>query len=79
MDRLAPLHDQIDIPTLVTHGADDTLIFPKASAGLAVSPSVERRLYPGYRHEPHNEPKAQAEAYLGDIADWIDRHLFGGV
>lgn len=77
MERLAPLHETIDIPTLVTHGADDTLIFPKASSGLAASPSVERRLFPGYRHEPHNEPREAAESFLGDISDWIDKKLFG--
>jgi len=61
--------------TLVIHGADDELVQPSASAGLAASDAVERKVYPGLRHEMHNEP--EAEQVLGDVADWIDRKLFG--
>lgn len=72
-DALKARLGSITIPTLVVHGADDTLVEPAASAGLANSGSVERKVYPGYRHELHNEPDG-AEV-LGDITDWIDMHL----
>jgi len=73
-DRLASHLGEITVPTLVVHGADDSLVQPSASAGLAASPSVERKVYPGVRHELHNEPERLQ--VLGDIADWIDRKLF---
>ena len=72
---LADKHDTISIQSLVIHGADDELVQPSASASLAASDAVERRMYPGLRHEMHNEP--EADQVLGDIADWIDRKLFG--
>jgi len=74
-DRLVPHHAEITIPTLVVHGSDDDLVQPSASAGLAASPTVERKVYPGVRHELHNEP--ERDQVLGDIADWIERKLFG--
>ena len=73
--KLAASHDTITIQTLVIHGADDELVQPSASASLASSGSVERKVYPGLRHEMHNEP--EAAQVLGDITDWIDRKLFG--
>jgi acylglycerol lipase len=73
--RLAEHHADITIQTLVIHGADDELVQPAASAGLAASGGVERKVYPGLRHEIHNEP--ESVQVLGDITDWIDRKLFG--
>lgn len=72
--RLADKHGTITTPTLVIHGADDPLVPPSASAGLANSESVDRRLYPTLRHELHNEPEG-AEV-LADVADWIESKLF---
>ncbi len=72
--RLSGLHGSITTPTLVIHGADDPLVPPSASAGLAKSESVERRLYPTLRHELHNEP--EGPEVMADVADWIDRKLF---
>jgi len=72
--KLADQHDTITIQTLVIHGADDELVQPAASAGLAASDAVERKVYPGLRHEMHNEP--EAEQVLGDVTDWIDRKLY---
>jgi len=62
--------DKIRVPTLVFHGADDLLVPPSASAPLAAVDSVERRVYPGLRHETHNEP--EADQVLADVADWLD-------
>ena len=73
-DRLRPRLGSISIPTLVVHGADDELVQPAASAPLAASESVTRKVYPGVRHELHNEPEG-AEV-LGDIIDWINAKLF---
>lgn len=73
-DQLASRHGEIKIPTYVFHGADDELVEPKSSAGLASSDPVVRKVYPGIRHESHNEP--EATDILGDVADWIDSKLF---
>jgi alpha-beta hydrolase superfamily lysophospholipase len=73
--KLSGHHGDITIQTLVIHGADDELVQPSASAGLAASGAVERKVYPGVRHELHNEP--ESAQILGDVTDWIDRKLFG--
>jgi alpha-beta hydrolase superfamily lysophospholipase len=56
-------------PTLVLHGLDDRLVPPEASEVLADAPGVERRTYPGLRHELHNEP--EGSAVLDDVVDWL--------
>ncbi|GMQ84886.1 MAG: alpha/beta hydrolase [Acidimicrobiia bacterium] len=66
------LHE-IKVPTLVIHGAEDRLVPPMASAPLAAVDGVERKLYPGVRHELHNEPE-QGQV-LSDVADWLDAAL----
>ncbi len=73
-DRLSSRLGDILVPTLVIHGADDELVQPAASAGLAASSSVVRKLYPGMRHEMHNEP--EAGQVIGDVLDWITAKLF---
>jgi alpha-beta hydrolase superfamily lysophospholipase len=62
---------EVDVPTFVIHGADDRLVPPRASAPLAASPSVERKLYPGLSHELHNEP--ERENVLADILEFVRR------
>jgi len=57
------------IPTLVLHGEDDGLVPVSASAVLEGAPGVERRTYPGLRHELHNEPEGP-EIVDGIIA-WL--------
>ena len=56
-------------PTLVLHGLDDGLVPPSASAVFEGAPGVERRTYPGLRHELHNEP--EGPAILDEIVVWI--------
>jgi alpha-beta hydrolase superfamily lysophospholipase len=73
MTRIASLLPNIDRPTLVIHGAEDEIVPPDASAPLAAVPGVERKLFPGLRHETHNEPE-QAEV-LGFVAGWLDRQF----
>ena len=66
--------ERIRVPTFVFHGADDTMVPPSASAPFAAVPGVERKLYPGMRHETHNEPGR--DQVLGDVADWLDATLW---
>ncbi len=65
--------DHFTRPALVIHGAEDPLVPPSASAPLAAVPSVERKLFPGLRHEIHHELE-QSEV-LGFVADWLDAQL----
>ncbi len=65
--------DRIRVPTLVFHGAEDRLVPPSASAPLAAVDGAKRTLYPGLRHETHNEP--EQDQVLGDVADWLDAAL----
>ena len=65
--------ESINTPTLVIHGADDSLVPPSASAPLASVDGVERKVYPGLRHEVHNEPE-QAQV-LAEVAAWLDSAL----
>ena len=71
-DAQASIHD-ITVPTFVIHGAEDPLVPPHASAPLAAVDGVDRKLYPGLRHEIHNEP--EQDQVLGDVADWLDATL----
>jgi alpha-beta hydrolase superfamily lysophospholipase len=60
---------RIRVPTLVIHGLDDRLVPPRASSGLGELPNVERRLYPGLRHELHNEPEGRQ--IVGEVIEWL--------
>jgi alpha-beta hydrolase superfamily lysophospholipase len=44
------------VPTLVVHGGDDTLVPTASTAFLEQFAAVDRRVYPGVRHEPHHDP-----------------------
>ena len=59
----------IRIPTLVLHGDADWLVPPAASEPLGRLPNVERRVYPGLRHELHNEPEGRT--VIGDVIAWL--------
>jgi alpha-beta hydrolase superfamily lysophospholipase len=61
--------DELDVPTLVVHGGDDTLVPTRSSEPLARLPGVERRVCAGSRHEVHNEPGGPA--LVAEIGDWI--------
>lgn len=60
---------RIRIPTLVLHGSADWLVPPAASETLGRLPNVERRVYPGLRHELHNEP--EGGAVIGEVITWL--------
>ena len=57
------------LPMLVLHGLDDGLVPATASEILATLPSVERRTYPGLRHELHNEP--EGPQILDEVIAWL--------
>jgi acylglycerol lipase len=57
------------IPTLVLHGEDDGLVPAAASEVFSGVALVERRTYPGLRHELHNEP--EGPAVIDDIVAWL--------
>ena len=65
----------LTLPTLVLHGLDDGLVPPEASEILAALPNVERRTYPGLRHELHNEP--EGPAIIDEIIAWVRQHARG--
>ena len=56
-------------PTFVIHGLDDGLVPPAASEVFEGAPGVERRTYPGLRHELHNEP--EGPQVLADVVAWL--------
>ena len=64
------------IPTLVLHGLDDGLVPASASEVLAKAPLVERRTYPGLRHELHNEP--EGPEVVDAIVAWLRTQTAGG-
>jgi alpha-beta hydrolase superfamily lysophospholipase len=60
--------EHLPLPTLVIHGADDPIVPITASALLERFPEVRRIVYPGLRHEVHNETDSRA---LEDILAWL--------
>ena len=60
---------RLPMPTYVIHGDDDPIVPVEASAMLEPDPSVTRRVYPGLRHETHNEP--EGPAVVADTIAWI--------
>ncbi|MDH3705519.1 MAG: lysophospholipase [Acidimicrobiia bacterium] len=64
--------DQICVPMLVLHGADDVLVNPRFSAALGGVPQVRRELLPGLRHEIFNEP--ERDEVLDQVVSWLHQH-----
>jgi acylglycerol lipase len=67
--RVAESLDRLSIPTLVVHGGSDGLVPAASSAPLEGRHNVTRRVYPGVRHELHNEPAGPR--VVADEIDWI--------
>lgn len=63
------------IPTLVFHGLDDGLVPAQASEVLDGAPLVERRTYPGLRHELHNEP--EGPEVIDAVVAWLRQQAAG--
>lgn len=60
---------RLPVPTYVIHGGDDPIVPVEASAVLEKDPRVTRRVYPGLRHETHNEP--EGPSVVADTIEWI--------
>jgi len=60
----------LPVPTYVIHGSDDPIVPVAASASLPEGrPNVTRRVYPGLRHETHNEP--EGPSVVDDTIAWL--------
>jgi acylglycerol lipase len=68
-DRVRHTCMLISVPTLVLHGLDDGLVPASASEILGTVPGVERRTYPGLRHELHNEP--EGPQIMDEVIAWL--------
>ena len=71
MSRAQELVDSLAVPTLVIHGAEDTIV--PASVSAPFVGVAERRVFPGFRHESFNEGGG-VEA-IEAVVSWIDRQL----
>jgi acylglycerol lipase len=56
-------------PALVIHGDADTIVPAASTAALDGVPGVERRVLPGVRHEPHNDP--DGPAIVDAVIGWL--------
>jgi acylglycerol lipase len=68
-ERVSAALDRLAIPTLVVHGGDDRLVPTDTSEALDGRAGVTRRVYPGLRHETHNEP--DGPKVVGETIGWI--------
>lgn len=64
---------ELDIPTLVFHGGDDRVVPTRFTEPLGELDCVDRKVYPGLRHETLNEP--EGPQVVADVVAWIDDHL----
>jgi len=63
----------LPLQTYVLHGSEDEVVPVSSSASLDGRENVTRHVYPGLRHEMHNEP--EAAAVIGDTVAWIERQV----
>jgi acylglycerol lipase len=63
----------LPMKTYVLHGEDDRLVPEWASRSLDARENVTRRVYPGLRHETHNE--LSGAAVVDDTIAWIVRNI----
>lgn len=66
---LLSARDPLPVPTYVVHGSDDPIVPAASSEVLAELPNVVRRVYPGLRHETHNEP--EGPTVVADTIAWL--------
>lgn len=67
--RVTGALDRLSIPTFVIHGGEDRLVPTESSAALEGRPGVTRRVFPGLRHETHNE--ADGPKVIAEVIGWI--------
>jgi acylglycerol lipase len=66
---LLATREPLPVPTCVIHRTDDPIVPVGASEVLGGLPNVTRRVYPGLRHETHNEP--EGATVIGDTIAWL--------
>ncbi|HXI46908.1 MAG TPA: lysophospholipase [Candidatus Acidoferrales bacterium] len=71
--RVAAAIGRLSLPTLVIHGGEDRIVPTAGSEVFEGRAGVTRRVYPGIRHELHNEP--EGPAILDDVIAWLRDHL----
>jgi acylglycerol lipase len=64
------------LPVLPVHGGADRLVPTETSAFAAAYPSVERRVYPDVRHEPHHDPM-DGPRIVEEMTGWLRERLRG--
>jgi alpha-beta hydrolase superfamily lysophospholipase len=64
------------LPVLLVHGGADALVPTESSAFAGVYASVERRVYPDVRHEPHHDPVDGARI-VEEMTGWLRERLQG--
>lgn len=73
MDRTRAASGRLQVPTLVLHGDHDSIVPSTCTVALGSLPMVDRRRYPGLRHELFNEP--EGPEVVGDVIEWLSDHL----
>jgi acylglycerol lipase len=69
IDELNDRVEELDVPTLVIHGGDDRVVPTASSECFEGISNVERKVYPGLRHETFNEP--EGPEVVAEVARWI--------
>lgn len=64
---------QLGLPTLVIHGAEDTIVLPDFSEPFAELPNATRVVFEGFRHESFNEEGGRKA--VATVVDWIEARL----
>jgi len=72
-DRVKAALANLAIPTLVTHGGQDTLVPTVSSEPLTSVAGLQRRVFPDLRHETLNEP--EGPEVVTEIVDWIESKI----
>lgn len=73
MDRTRVAALGLEVPTLVLHGDHDSIVPSTCTVALGALPVVDRRRYPGLRHELFNEP--EGPEVVADVIEWLSGHL----
>lgn len=68
-ERVKAALDDLEIPTCVVQGGQDTLVPPAATEVFDRLPGVTRKLYPALRHETLFEP--EGPEVVDDIIGWL--------
>jgi alpha-beta hydrolase superfamily lysophospholipase len=65
---------QLRMPWLAVHGSEDRIAPPQGSrdlVGLLGSEDKQLVIYPGLRHEVHNEVEPTRSEFFGALAQWV--------